>query len=161
MGAPQQPVGPNMKEEMDKLWQTDPRAAVERTVMLAAQWQDNINAQVDGEAAGLATKYTDFNDYRDTAMRYVRALPLDQRARPGIVEMAYLVTRGQNVDTIIERQRADMARQFQQNPASFQMPPGAGAPAIDSSNQVQATDAEARAARAMKIPIDQYLRWKK
>ena len=126
-GFQQQPVqAPNVKEEMDKLWQNDPRAAVERTVMLAAQWQDNINAQVDGEAAGLAGKYKDFNDYRDTAMRYVRALPLDQRARPGIVEMAYLVTRGQNVDQIIEAQRQAMQAQFINNPAAFQTPVGAG-----------------------------------
>ena len=77
---------PCMKAELEKLWQTDPRQAVQTEIMLAAQWQDNINAQVDGEAEQLAGKYADFNDYRNTAMRYVRALPLDQRARQGIVE---------------------------------------------------------------------------
>lgn len=153
-------VQPNVKEEMDKLWQTDPRAAVDRTVMMAVQWQDNVNAQVDGEAAQLASKYQDFNSYRDTAMRYVRALPLDQRARPGIVEMAYLVTRGQNVDQIIEQQRQQMTQRFITNPAEFQMPSGS-APAPTGGNAPQATDAEARAAKAMNIPIDQYLKWKK
>jgi hypothetical protein len=146
---------------MDKLWQTDPRAAVEKTVYMAAQWQDNINAQVDGEAAQLATKYTDFNNYRDTAMRYVRALPLDQRARPGIVEMAYLVTRGQNVDQIIEQQRAAMTQRFLTNPAEFQMPAGASAGSLAPTGGPAATEAEERAAKAMRIPIDQYLKWKK
>lgn len=160
-GFQQQPVqAPNIKEEMDKLWQNDPRAAVERTVMLAAQWQDNINAQVDGEAAGLAGKYKDFNDYRDTAMRYVRALPLDQRARPGIVEMAYLVTRGQNVDQIIEAQRQAMQAQFINNPAAFQTPVGAGG-LPPAPGGVQATEAQIRAAGAMHVPIEDYMKWVK
>lgn len=148
---------PDMKAELDKLWQSDPRKAVQTEIMMATQWMDNVNAQVDGEAEGLAAKYKDFNDYRNTAMRYVRALPLDQRARPGIVEMAYLVTRGQNVDQIMENQRATMAQQFQNNPAAFQMPAGAGAAPIVPTGTV-ATEGQIRAAQAMRIPIDQYMK---
>ena len=155
-----QAIQPNIKEDMDKLWQTDPRAAVEKTVYLAAQWQDNVNAQVDTEAEGLAGKYADFNDYRNTAMRYVRALPLDQRARPGIVEMAYLVTRGQNVDKIIEAQRQSLQQQFMTNPAMFQTPVGAGGAPVQTGGPT-ASEAEIRAAGAMKIDINEYLKWKK
>lgn len=159
-GFQQQQPQVDMQAQMDKLWQEDPRKAVQTEIKMAAQWMDNVNAQVDGEAAQLAAKYTDFNNYRDTAMRYVRALPLDQRARPGIVEMAYLVTRGQNVDQIIEQQRQQMTTQFLQNPAAFQMPAGTGtgAPVVGAP---QATEAQIRAAGAMRIPIDQYLKWVK
>ena len=50
----------DMRARLDKLWQDDPRKAVQTEIALAAQWQDNVNAQVDGEAATLATKYQDF-----------------------------------------------------------------------------------------------------
>ena len=164
--APSIPAAPLQSQEdlrvkMDKLWQEDPRKAVQMEISMATQWSDNVNAQVDSEASTLAGKYKDFNDYRDTAMRYVRALPLDQRARPGIVEMAYLVTRGQNVDHIIETQRAALQAQFLANPAAFQMPAGASAGSQAPAGGPQATEAQIRAAGAMKIPIEQYMKWVK
>ena len=158
--APQQSPDA-LKAQMDKLWQEDPRKAVQMEIMMASQWSDNVNTQVDGEAEQLSSKYKDFNDYRNTAMRYVRALPLEQRARPGIVEMAYLVTRGQNVDQIIENQRQIMQTQFQQNPAAFQMPAGASAGSTAPTGGPQPTEAQTRAAAAMKVPIAEYMKWVK
>lgn len=149
----------NVKEHLDKLWETDPRQAVQAEIMLAAQWMDNVAAQVEHEASSLASKYADFNDFRNTAMGYVRSLPLEQRSRPGVVEMAYLVARGQNVDRIIEAQRQQLAQQFQQNPSMFQVPPGAGAPAVGGQQKQALSDDQMRAASAMGIAPEEYLKF--
>jgi hypothetical protein len=146
----------DMKAHLDKLWETDPRQAVQAEIMMAAQWMDNVNAQVEHEAASLAGKYNDFNDYRNIAMGYVRSLPLEQRGRPGVVEMAYLVARGQNVDKIIENQRAQLAQQFQQNPAMFQVPPGAGAPQVMVGAKPALNDDQMKAAAAMGMSPEEY-----
>lgn len=153
-----QPVQPMVdhQAELTKLWETDPRRAVQQEIMMAAQWQDNIHAQVDGEAEALAQRYPDFNNFRGEAMRYVRSLPLDQRARPGIVEMAYMLSRGQGVDRIIEQQRQQLQQQFQQNPAMFQMPTGAGVTPPPSQQQGGLTDEQIRVANAMGLTPEKY-----
>lgn len=154
---PQQDV----KAHLDKLWETDPRQAVQAEIMMAAQWMDNVNAKVDQEAAQLAVKYPDFNDYRNTAMGYVRSLPLEQRGQPGVVEMAYLVSRGQNVDKIIEAQRVALQQQFIQNPGMFQVPAGSGAPAIGGGQKPALNEDQLKAASAMGISPEEYAKYQK
>ena len=76
--------------------------------------------------------------------------------------MAYLVTRGQNVDQIIKTQQEQMVQRFLNNPAEFQMPAGASAGSIaPTKGGPQPTDAQIRAAGAMRVPIDQYMKWVK
>jgi hypothetical protein len=142
--------------ELNRLWETDPRKAVQVEIMMAAQWTDNINAQVDQESDALANKYKDFNNFRGEAMRYVRSLPLEQRARPGIVEMAYMLARGQGVDQLIEQQRVQLQQQFQQNPAMFQMPVGAGGNPPPTQQPVGLTEEQLKVAAAMRMTPEQY-----
>jgi hypothetical protein len=108
------------------------------------------------ESESLASKYQDFNNFRGEAMRYVRSLPLEQRARPGIVEMAYMLARGQGVDRIIEQQRQQLQQQFQQNPAMFQMPAGAGGSPIPQQQQSVLSDEQVRVAEAMGLSPEAY-----
>lgn len=155
----QQPQQPQVdfQAELNRLWETDPRKAVQQEILLAAQWQDNIAAQVDQESEALAGRYKDFNNFRGEAMRYVRSLPLEQRARPGIVEMAYMLARGQGVDQIVEQQRLQLQQQFQQNPAAFQMPTGSGAtPPPSNSGPVGLTEEQMKVARAMGLSPEGY-----
>jgi hypothetical protein len=152
----QQQAPVDHQAELNRLWETDPRRAVQVEIMMAAQWQDNINAQVDGESEALAQKYQDFNNFRGEAMRYVRSLPLEQRARPGIVEMAYMLARGQGVDRIIEQQRQQLQQQFQQNPAMFQMPVGAGSNPPPTQQSGSLTDEQVRVAEAMGLSPEAY-----
>jgi hypothetical protein len=154
----QQPQQPQFDQqaELNRLWETDPRRAVQTEIMMAAQWQDSINAQVDMEAEALATRYPDFNNFRGEAMRYVRSLPLEQRGRQGIVEMAYMLSRGQGVDRIIEQQRQQLQQQFQQNPAMFQMPAGAGGTPPPTPQAPGLTDEQVRVAEAMGLSPEAY-----
>ena len=162
MQAPQQQMQPQAQPQVDhtaelnRLWETDPRRAVQVEIMMAAQWQDNINAQIDVESDALAAKHKDFNNFRGEAMRYVRSLPLEQRARPGIVEMAYMLARGQGVDQIIEQQRIQLQQQFQQNPAMFQMPTGSGATPPPVQQNTGLTEEQAKVASMMKLTPEQY-----
>ena len=45
--------------------------------------------------------------------QYIRALPLDQRSKPGVVDLAYYVVKGQNSGNAVEAAKAEMLRKIQ------------------------------------------------
>ena len=150
----QQPQN-QMQLEIEKLWDTDPRKAVQAEIMVAMNWRDQIEANLSSQAHSLSQKYTDFNTYRPQAEQYVRSLPLDQRSDPRVMEVAYLVVRGQNVDTIIEQQKNELYEKFRsgefvspQPPGTYTAPPTQGGP--------QLTQDQINAAAAMGLTPEQY-----
>lgn len=155
----QQP--PNqIAEEIDKLWETDPRRGVQAEIMLAMDWYDRTNNTIDQQADSLAVKYPDFNKWRTNATRYVRALPLQQRSQPGALEMAYFIVRGQNVDDILKQQNEDLMRKFQTGELAGMVstPPGAVGAATPTST-IQLSDQQRQAAAAMGIPEEEYVKF--
>ena len=154
----QQP--PNqVAEEIDKLWDTDPRKGVQAEIMLAMDWYDRTNNSIDTQADSLSTKYTDFDKWRTNATRYVRALPLQQRSQQGALEMAYFIVRGQNVDDLLKQQNEDLMRKFRTGELAGMVstPAGAvGSPAPSSA--VQLSDGERQAANAMGISEEDYIK---
>jgi hypothetical protein len=106
--AQAQPPQNDFAKQMDQLWETDPRKAVQAELMAALSWYDDINAKIDYQEGALAQKYADFNNYRTEVRQYVRSLPPDQRTREGIVELAYYAVRGQKMDSIINKTKAEM-----------------------------------------------------
>ena len=155
----QQP--PNqVAEEIDKLWDTDPRKGVQAEIMLAMDWYDRTNNTIDQQADSLSAKYSDFDKWRTNATRYVRALPLQQRSQPGALEMAYFIVRGQNVDDILKQQNEDLMRKFQTGELAGMVstPPGAvGSPAPVPG--IQLSEDQRRAANAMGVPEEEYIKW--
>jgi hypothetical protein len=153
---PQQPQQNQMQQEIEQLWDTDPRKAVQAEIMVAMNWRDSVEANLSAQASELAGKYSDFNTYRNQAETYVRSLPLDQRSDPRVMEVAYLVVRGQNVDTIIEQQKNDLYQKFQSGefvgtapqPGTFTAPPTTGT--------VQLTQDQLNAATAMGLSPEDY-----
>jgi len=154
-----QPQPPNqIAQDLDKLWDTDPRKAVQTEMMYALDWFDKIGNAVSTQADDLATKYTDFSTWRSAAERYVRALPLQQRAQPGVLETAYYIVRGQNTPEILKQQQDDLMKKFQTGELAGQVstPPGTvSAPA--PTGATQATDEQRTAAAAMGISEADYL----
>lgn len=131
----QQESQPNpMQKEIEALWDTDPRKAVQAEIMVAMNWRDSVEAGLSNQANELSGKYTDFNTYRSQAETYVRSLPLDQRSDPRVMEVAYLVVRGQNVDQIMETQKNELYKQFQSGEFV-----GTGAPAAGTFTAPPAT----------------------
>ena len=156
--APQQPNRDN-SEQLDKLWQTDPRKAVEATINQSLSYYDTVNAQVEAQANFLASKYPDFNNYRTTAMNYIRTLPYDQRGQQGIVELAYMVARGQNVDTILQTKEQELMEKFKQGQlaGALNQPSGASGMPMQPTGNVTLTPEQQAAANAMGLDPQDYI----
>ena len=146
-------------QQMEQMWEDNPRQAVQAEIYQAMQWRDAIDSGISQQAANLQNKYSDFNDHRQNAETYVRALPLEQRANPRVMETAYFIVRGQNVDKVLEKQKADLYNQFQNGGAAINqvITPSAGAysspPAIPG---IVLTQEQITAASAMGMSPEDY-----
>ena len=152
-----QPQQDALRKEIDQLWDSDPKKAVQAEIMVAMNWRDQVDSNMDVEADALATKYTDFSQYRLAAQGYVRSLPLDQRSKPGIMVLAYMVVRGQNVDTIMEQQKNDLIQKYQSGELAASLaaaPAGTVTPAPTTG--IQLNEDQLRAANMMGISPEDY-----
>jgi len=155
---PQQQVQNPAHQELERLWESDPRKAVQGEILLAMDWYDRINAGLDSQADQLSQKHPDFNNYRSQAYQYMRSLPLTQRSNPGALELAYFVVRGRNTDSIVKSREQELYQQFQQNPAQFQTPPGMSSQPQVPQGGVQLTDEQRAVAAVMGMSEDEYAR---
>jgi hypothetical protein len=155
--APTQASPDAIRQEIDNLWDTDPKKAVQAEIMVAMDWRDRIDNTMDVEAQNLAAKYADFDQYRSAAQGYVRSLPLDQRSKPGIMELAYYVVRGQNVDTIMEQQKNELIQKYQSGELAASLatsPAGTVTPA--PAQGIQLNEDQLKAANMMGLTPEAY-----
>lgn len=153
----QQEAQPNqMQKEIEQLWDTDPRKAVQAEIMVAMNWRDSVEANLSAQATDLSGKYTDFNTYRSQAETYVRSLPLDQRSDPRVMEVAYLVVRGQNVDQIMETQKNELYQKFQSGEFAGTTPAPGTFTAPVATGTVQLSQDQMNAATAMGLTPEAY-----
>lgn len=144
------------QEQIDQLWEDNPKQAVRTEMMMAFNWYDSINTNLERIADSMATQYPDFNGIRGMVMNQVRTLPVDQRT-PQAVQQAYFVMRGQNLDSIIKQREAEWQARISA-PAGFQVPsagtfgPGAATP----NTGVSLTDEQLRVADAMGLTPEAY-----
>lgn len=108
------------KVELEKLWDTDPRKAVQVEIMYAMDWRDRVDGALNAQADNLAMKYPDFNNYRSSALGYVRTLPAHQRGAAGILEAAYYMVRGQNVDQLLQSREAELLERYRRGELTAQ-----------------------------------------
>jgi len=148
------------KQEMDKLWETDPRKAVQAEIMSAMTWRDNQEANLDAQESKLSAKYADYNNYRGEIRQYLRTLPLDQRGGPGIAEMAYYLVKGQKVDVIINQTREQWEADYRQKLANGDlaqgMPGGSVSAPFTPQGNVTLTEDQKKAAAAFGITEADY-----
>jgi len=154
---PAQQVDP--RQELEALWEEDPKKAVRVEIMYAMDWRDRIDASLEAQADQLSRKYPDFNNYRSTALGQVRGLPLNQRGGQGILEAAYFMVRGQNADQIIKQHETELLEKYRRGEitaAGLMQPAGSfSSPPPDQGNQI--TDEQMRVAQAMGLTPEQYL----
>ena len=146
------------RKELEKLWEDDPRKAVQTEIMYAMDWRDRVDSSLEVQADTLARKYPDFNNYRSTSLGQVRSLPLNQRGGPGILEAAYFMVRGQNVDTMIKQRETELLEKYRRGELSAQglaTPPGAFTAAAPIEG-VQLTQDQINVASAMGLTPEQY-----
>ena len=159
----QQQQQPDYSAQVEKLWETDPRKAVQAEIYAAMSWRDRVDAEVEGQAAEVSTKYQDFNTLRPEVMNYIRTMPIEQRNRPGIIEAAYYFIRGQKVDNIIAQKQREMEseylRKFQAGEMASMLPPGSVSSPPVQQGAVTLTQDQKNAAAAMRVPEAEYAKW--
>lgn len=159
----QQPVQQNYQQEIDKLWESDPRRAVQAEIYSAMAWRDRVDADVESQSSEVSGKYADFNTLRPEIMNYMRTLPIEQRNKPGIIEAAYYFIRGQKVDNIVaQKQReleAEYLRKFQAGELASMLPPGSVTNPPVPQGTITLTEEQRKAAAAMRVPEAEYAKW--
>lgn len=154
--APQQQFDP--RAELEKLWENDPKKAVQVEIMYAMDWRDRVDASLEIQADQMSRKYPDFNSYRSTALGQVRSLPLNQRGAPGILEAAYFMVRGQNADTLIQQRENELLEKYRRGEitaAGLATPPGSFSSPTPVQG-VQLSEEQRRVAEAMGMTPEGY-----
>jgi len=153
----------DVRKQIDQLWESDPRKAVQAEIMTAMTWYDQVQASIDAQEHTLAQKHPDFNTVRTEVRSYVRALPIEQRMRDGIVDLAYYAVKGQRFDTTFEDMKkqweADFLRRL--NAGEITNVPSGTVSAPPPITTMQATDEERKVADAMGMNVDDYLKHKR
>lgn len=152
----QQPQVDPIRAEVEKLWESDPRKAVQTELMMAIDWYDRQNASMDAQEAEASARYQDFNDYRNAARRYVRSLPIQQRNQQGVWDAAYYFARGQKVDDIVARERESLTNKFRAGEFPPNLPAGAFTPPPVASAVSLSAD-ELKVCEVMGIKPEEYL----
>ena len=163
----QQPQGPyptpppNVKEQIDALWQEDVRKGMQAEMMAMMQYRDYVDTKIDNEFdASRGRHANDFSNYEQKVRSYIRSLPIDARGQPNIVEAAYLMVKGQDTDNIIKARDAEMAKKYQSQFGVQGMGGGAfGAPQQPSGNPTL-TNEERIAANALGMTDADYLKYR-
>lgn len=149
----------NPRQEIDRLWEEDPRRAMQAELSMAFNYYDQANASVENQEAQVEAKYKDFNSFRTEVKRYLRGVPIDSRTKPGVVEAAYFLVKGQKTDDLINLSKEEIIAKIKAG-EFVQGITGTGGASIPSSpNLVRPTDEQARAADAMGMAVDEYMKW--
>ena len=155
-----QPIaGVDPRQELEQLWDKDPRKAVQVEIMYAMDWRDRVENNLNLQADNLAGKYGDFNNYRSQSLSYVRTLPAHQRAAPGLLESAYFMMRGQGADQLIAQREQEWLAKYQRGEITaqtLQQPAGGGYSAPAPVSGTVLTQDQIAAAQAMKMDPMEY-----
>jgi len=143
-------------QEIEKLWETDPRKAVQVEIMAAMSWRDNQEVALEAQMSQAEHKYPDFHENASVIRQYVRSLPVDQRAKPGIIDLAYFVVKGQNAGNAVERAKAEMLQKMQAGQTAQGLKPGTKA-APKTVKGVVLNDEQMKVADAMGLTNEQYI----
>ena len=163
--SPQAPLTQDqLLKELDKTWNEDPRKAVNMEMMMALNWYDSIHASIDTQKDAVKGKFPDFPLFENEVNQHLKKLPLDQRSKPGAVELAYLVAKGTRADTMMQSEKTkaveELLKRIQAgeqiqglNIGTFSVTP----PATGS----KPTQDQVRAAAAMNMSIEDYMKYAK
>lgn len=151
-----QPHQEDLRKQLDKLWEEDPRRAVQTEMQIAFQYYDRVNGELDRAIDDLSSKYSDFGEYRGDVLRYSRSLPMEQRSAP-VMEAAYFFIKGQRANGLIDRERQEILRKIQAGENVQGLTPGVGS-APQPENKGKLSEDQMRAASAMGMAPEEYLK---
>ena len=151
----------NVGHKLEALWDEDPRKAMQTELMMAINWYDSTNTEVDVQSDAAATKYTDFDQYRTQINKYLRGLPVTERSRPGMVESAYFFIKGKGADALLTKKEEELRGRYAAGVGATGFPGGTTTVATSGGQNVQLTADELKVAEAMGITPEQYAKNKK
>lgn len=154
---PAQPanVQGDIRQKLDELWNTDPRQAVQAELTYALGWYDNVHASVENEMDTVAGKFKDFDQYRPFIRQYLRSIPIDQRTKPGLVEAAYYLHKGKEIDKIVESEKRSIYERIQAGESIQGITAGTGS-GLPRANGVKFTPDEINAAKLYGVSPEEY-----
>ena len=155
---PQQQTDP--RQQINELWESDPRKALQAELMMGFQWYDQVNSQLDIQEADVAFKHPDFNQYRNDVRRYVRALSPGDRAKPGVVELAYFACRGQKVDDIVKERQQELLDKLKRGEQVQGFDYGSAAGTPPPKPKAALNEEEKKVAAAMNMTEAEYMKHK-
>ena len=159
-GVPQQGVG-NSNQQVEELWETDPRRAMQTELMMGLNWLDSVNAALDAQEDEVQKKHADFKDYRSQVRRYLRSLPTQERAKPGVVELAYYVVRGQKADDLWKQREAELLDKIKKGESVQGLTTGITSTPTQPEGPVKLNEEQLKAAAAMNISPEEYVKYMK
>ena len=162
---PQAPITQEqLLKELDKTWNEDPRKAVNMEMMMALNWYDSIHASIDMQKDAVKGKFPDFPLFENEVNQHLKKLPLDQRSKPGAVELAYLVAKGTRADTMMQSEKTkaveELLRKIQAG-EQIQGITGGTISVPSSTSGPKPSSDQVAAANAMGMKIEDYMKHQK
>ena len=154
----EQPPQNNQRAQMDQLWEQDPKRAMQAEISMALNWYDRTNASLDMQEEQVATKHTDFGNYRGQVRQYLRTLAPEHRTKPGVVEMAYYLAKGQKTDDLVNMSKEELIQRIKAGEDVQGFTQGAGAAPQPAPQAGRPTQDQINAARAMGQDVDEYMK---
>lgn len=155
------PQAPNpqidQRRQLDELWERDPRRAVQAEMNMAFGWYDQVSTQIEDQMDTVAETHKDFGQYRSKVRQYLRALPIEQRMKPGIAEAAYFLQKGKEVDSVIAREREEWNRRIQAGESIQNIPVGGGGEPTGGSTQ-KFTEDQVKIAAMYNMKPEEYFK---
>jgi len=159
-GFSPQPANPTVQSnarELDQLWEENPRAAMQTEMGMMLHWYDGVQAELDRQEEEVAGKYTDYPQYRTKIKQYIRMVKPEQRRNPGTVETAYYLAKGQNTDAVRQSAIDDVIKRIQAG-EQIQGISGTTSGTQTPTPVLKPTDDQAKAAEAMGMSVEDYLK---
>ena len=150
----------NNDQQMQELWDTDPRKAMQGEMLMAMDWRDKVDSAMNSQINIASVKHKDFNTYRNDIEGHLKSLPVNQRANQGIVEAAYYLVKGQKVDSIVEEAQRDIYGKIQRG-EQIQGLSNTTSSATTPSNAATLSQQEKAAAGAMGLSEAEYLKFRR
>lgn len=143
-------------QELEKMWEEDPRKAVQMEMNAALTWYDSVSAGVEDQREEAREKHKDYTTYAKKVNTYIRRLPPAQRSQPGIVEMAYWLVKGQDIDGVLANQQQQQAIRVAAAGAATGMPTGTASGSAAPAGAIVLTPDQVRIAEAMNLTPEAY-----
>lgn len=126
-------------------------------VMMALSWYDSTNAELDSQEHQIAGKYKDFDQYRTEVRRYLRSIPVSDRARPGMVESAYYFVKGRGADNLLKAKEEELLKRIRAGEAVQGITHGTMPSSASDQQPLKPTQEQINAAAAMGMKVEDYM----